>query len=90
MTNLACFLGFFEDFPDFAVLDDFDGGIMKLVEIDMIRLKPFKVSLEHAADVVRNKVSLAALRSSHHISTLGSEDDFVAPPLNALPSKVSE
>ena len=56
MTNLAWFLGFFEDFPDFAVLDDFDGGIMKLVEIDMIRLKSFKVFLEDAADVVRSKI----------------------------------
>ena len=54
---------------------------MKLVEIDVVGLQALKTFLKHAADVGGVKVSFASLRSNHDISTLGGEDDLLAPPL---------
>src|SRR4030095_11187568 len=75
VTNLAFLLGSFENLPNFAVFDDIDGGIMKLVEIDAVGLQAFETFLEHAGDVSGGKVSFAALRSNHDISALRCEDD---------------
>src|SRR5262249_29410669 len=81
VTNLACFLGPIENLPGFAVFNDINGGIMKLVEIDIISLKAFETFLEHAGDVGGGKVFFAAIRSNHDISALGGEDDLVSPAL---------
>ena len=78
VADLAGLLGALKDIPNFATLDHVDGRIMQLVEIDVVGLQSPQTLVHDAADVVRIKDPLAAVRSDHHVAALGCEDDLIA------------
>src|SRR6266478_382838 len=78
MKNLPFFFGLLQKLPNFATLDHFDCGIMELVKIDVISLKPLQAFLENTCDVGAREVPFSAFGASHNISALGGENHFVS------------
>jgi hypothetical protein len=80
-------LAFFQDFPDFSALDDFNIGIMKLIEIEPISLEALQAFVQHAVDIIGRENSLAAVWANHDVSTLSGKNHFVPTALQRLSQK---
>ena len=76
-TDLPFFLQPFDSGNGVAGTDKFQGGVVELVEIDMIRTEAFQALLTGPAEIVRRKI-LAVGAGRKIPSSLGRENDPVS------------